>query len=292
MQVGLAVILSALVLVGGTLWFKNFSFSGGVYRYAADFPAVEGLQVRDRVQVRGIRMGAVDDFMVINDQVRVIFHIDKGIPLRENARIRLTTLGIVGEMVVEIDPGSGAPVPEGHVFQGQVAVSLPAITDAISGTLADLRALSAEIQGLVAEIRAEDRIPATLDAASSAAANLDELVRVNRESLQKMVSNFEATSVALRAALAGPDSNLARSTAAAARTLTRADSVVARIDSTSVLLHEVVARLERGEGTFGQLLSDETLYLRADSTLTTLSRLLNDLRRNPKKYFKFNVIDF
>jgi phospholipid/cholesterol/gamma-HCH transport system substrate-binding protein len=292
MQVGLAVILSATVLIAGTLWFKNFRFAGGVVRYAVDFPAVEGLQVRDRVQVRGIRMGAVDGFVIVADQVRVTFHIDKGMSLHEDARIQLTTVGIVGEMIVEIDPGSGKPVPEGHVFQGQVAVSLPAITEAISSALTDLRALSAEIQGLVAEVRAEDRLPSAVDAAGSAARNLDELVRENREGLQKLVTNFEATSVALRSALAGPDSNLARTADAAARTVTRADSVLARIDHTSVLLHEVVSRLERGEGTAGHLLADETLYLRADSTLTTLSRLLSDLRRNPKKYFKFNVIDF
>jgi len=292
MQVGLTVMLAAIVLISGTLWFKNFRFAGGVVHYAADFPAVEGLQVRDRVQVRGIRMGAVDDFTIIDDQVRVYFHITKGLPLHEDARIQLTTVGIVGEMIVEIDPGRGAPVAEGHVFQGHVAVSLVAITETISGALADLRALAREVQELVAEVRAEDRIPTTLDAAGSAAVNLDELVRENRQSMQKLVTNFEATSVALRSALAGPDSNLARSTDALARSLTRVDTVLARIDSTSVLLHEVVTRLERGEGTAGRFLTDQTLYLRADTTLTTLSRLLDDLRRNPKKYFKFNVIDF
>ncbi len=37
------------------------------------------------------------------------------------------------------------------------------------------------------------------------------------------------------------------------------------------------------------LLNDPALYLRADSTMTSLQRLLDEMRRNPKKYFKLNV---
>ncbi len=292
MQVGVAVIVAVCVLIAGTLWFKNFRFAGGVARYAVDFPAVEGLQVRDRVQVRGIRMGAVDDFAMVDDHVRVNFHIDKGTPLRADARIQLTTVGIVGEMIVEIDPGQGVEVPEGHVFQGQVAVSLPAITEAATGALADLRDLAVEMRELVADIRAENRVPVALEAAGSAAEDLGHLLQENRDGLRKVVVNLEVTTEAMRAALAGPDSNLARTASAAAHSLTRTDSLLIRVERTSELLHEVVARLERGEGSLGRLLADEGLYARAESTLTAANELLDDLRRNPKRYFKFNFIDF
>ena len=55
-QVGLAVIFAFVILIVGVLWFKQFRFAGGMATYQVDFPAVEGLQVRDRVQVRGIRI--------------------------------------------------------------------------------------------------------------------------------------------------------------------------------------------------------------------------------------------
>ena len=45
-------------------------------------------------------------------------------------------------------------------------------------------------------------------------------------------------------------------------------------------------------GSAGMLMNDPTLYTRTDSTLTSVQRLLDDLRRNPKKYFKLNIIDF
>ncbi len=291
-QVGLAVILSVIVLIAGILWFKNFRFAGGIDSYAVDFSTVEGLQVRDRVQVRGIRMGAVDDFQIVDGHVRVTFHIDKGVPLREDTRVQLVQVGIVGEMVIEIDPGMGAVVPEGHVFQGKVAISLLAMSESASAALDDLRGLAGDLHELVADLREEDRIPGTLRAAESAAAGLDGLLQENREDFRALVENFRYTSDALREVLAGPDSSLAQAVHSAARTFTRADSVMLNLEQTTAVLAEVAARLEAGEGTAGRLLADESLYARAESTLTAANALLIDVRRNPRRYFKFNFIDF
>ena len=291
-QVGVTVIVALTVLVAGTLWFKSFRFAGGVTRYAADFPAVEGLQVRDRVLVRGIRKGAVDAFEIIDDFVRVTFNVDKDTPLREDAKIQLLTVGIVGEMIVDINPGVGAVVSEGHVFQGQVAISLTAMSEAASGAMGDLRDLAGELHELVVEIRAEDRIPRTLNAAESTVSGMDTLLRENRENIRDLVDNFRITSDALREALTGPDSSLVLTVRTAARALTRADSVMINLEHTSQTLTEVVERMYSGQGTAGRLLADDALYARAESTLTAAQELLDDVRRNPKKYFKFNFIDF
>ena len=61
---------------------------------------------------------------------------------------------------------------------------------------------------------------------------------------------------------------------------------------TAASLARLVARLERGEGSAGMLLNDEGLYVRAESTLTAVEEFLDDLRRNPKRFFRFSVIDF
>ncbi len=50
--------------------------------------------------------------------------------------------------------------------------------------------------------------------------------------------------------------------------------------------------VESGDGTAAKLLRDDSLYVTADSTMTSLKRLLDEMRRNPKKYFKLNVMDF
>jgi len=56
-QVGLTVVVAILGLIIGMMWLKQVRMGGGAEIHSADFPQVSGLQVGDRVQVRGIRMG-------------------------------------------------------------------------------------------------------------------------------------------------------------------------------------------------------------------------------------------
>lgn len=291
-QVGLAVIIAFVILIAGVLWFNQYRLRGDQADFAVDFPGVEGLQVRDRVQVRGIRMGSVDHFEMVEDFVRVYFHVDPGADLRTDARFKLQTVGIVGEIVIDIDPGTGSPAPRGHVFKGEVAASMTAVTGTASDALADLRDLTQQVRGLIEEIRADGRVPGTLASARSAAGTLDTLLQENRPSLRAVLDHFEATARALRAALAGPDSALATTIEGASRTFSRADSVLANLQRATASLAEVAARLEAGQGSAGRLLADDGLYMRADSTLAAVKELLSDVRRNPRKYFKFSVIDF
>ena len=292
MQVGIAVLLSVIILVVGMLWFKQYRFAGGTLRYAVDSPGVDALQARDRVQVRGIRMGAVDELAIVDDHVRVTFHVDQKADLRADAGFRLQTIGIVGEKVIEIDPGTGDPVQEGHIFKGEAEMSISGMSATASEALTEVKGLASELRAFLGEIRKEGQVPATLTAAREAAGGVGDLVTENRGGVHDLVEDLQGTASALRTALAGPDSALAGAASGAASAFTRADSVLANLERISASLLVVVERLEAGEGSAGRLLTDDSLLVRADSTLAAVEELLDDVRRNPRKYFKFSFIDF
>ncbi len=81
------------------------------------------------------------------------------------------------------------------------------------------------------------------------------------------------------------DSTLGSAAGAAAR----ADTLLAGLAVTARRLDTIMTKLDEGEGSAALLLNDPALYQRADSTMTSLQRLLDEMRRNPKKYFKLNV---
>ena len=130
LMVGVLTIVGLLVLIGGMLWFKQVSLTTGQVLYQADFPEVAGLREGDKVQVRGIRMGEVTGLNMLQSAVRVSFALREGAELRQDAVITLGEKGIVGEVVIEIDPGVGDMVPEGHIFQGRTAGTIASMTDA------------------------------------------------------------------------------------------------------------------------------------------------------------------
>jgi len=286
-QVGVITIFALVVLVIGMMWMKDATVGRGVNRYQVDFPTVEGLQVGDRIQVRGIRAGQVEGYEVLDGFVRVSIQLDDEIQLREDAAVSLGTKGIVGEVVIEILPGEGAPVAEGHIFQGRTAASITGMTDAAGGALEEMRELAAGLNELVMDIRETGQVVETLAQAHTTLQRLDATMAENSDELAAVMTNLMAASGDLRELLASGDVDSAFGSAASAAA--RADSLLASLGTTSRRLDSIMAKLDEGGGSAAMLLNDPTLYLRADSTMTSLQRLMDEMRRNPKKYFKLKV---
>ena len=289
-QVGLVTIIALTVLIAGMMWLKNIDLRKGSLMYLADFSRVEGLRVGDRVQVRGIRMGEVIGMEIQPQAVRVQLQLDDTARLRDDAIVSLGEKGIVGEVVIEIDPGLGKPVQEGHIFQGRTAGSIASMTDAAGAAIAEMRTLTGQVTSLLEEIRTDGKVVGTLEQANVTLAKVDSMVTKNHEDVRVILSDLRASTGALRRLMdSGRLDDAVAGTAAAAAA---ADTLMTGLGATTERLNSLLAKLDSGEGSAAMLLNDPALYTRTDSTLTSVQRLLDDLRRNPKKYFKLNIIDF
>lgn len=287
LQVGLVTIVSLAILVVGMMWLKDATVGRGQNRYSVNFPTVEGLQVGDRIQVRGTRAGQVECFTVMDGYVQVGIKLDDSISLREDAEVTLGTKGIVGEVVIEILPGDGAPVQEGHIFEGRTAATITQMTDVAGAALEKMSGLTSELNELVAEIRREGKLIETMTEANAALNNFNALVEENRRSLDQVMANLAAASGDLERLMASGHVDSAFSAAAVAAA--RADTLMTQLAVSARRLDSVMAKLDEGEGSAALLLNDPALYLRADSTMTSLQRLLDEMRRNPKKFVNLSV---
>jgi phospholipid/cholesterol/gamma-HCH transport system substrate-binding protein len=287
LMVGLLTVAGLIVLIGGMMWFKQVSLTTGQILYQADFPEVAGLREGDKVQVRGIRMGEVVGLNMLQSAVRVSFALREGAELRQDAVITLGEKGIVGEVVIEIDPGVGEMVPEGHIFEGRTAGTIASMTDAAGDALEEMRILTHKVTELVDEVKEQGKVVATLEQAHETLDKVDTMVEENHRSVRAILQNLRVTTDSLRelAASGQIEQTLADASSAAAS----ADSMMITLEESGRRLNSILAKIDEGEGTAALLLNDPSLYTTADSTMTSLKRLLDEMRRNPKKYFKLNV---
>ena len=65
--------------------------------------------------------------------------------------------------------------------------------------------------------------------------------------------------------------------------------IAANLDSTSRHANNLIAGLERGEGTAGKLLKDTLLYRDLRGLVTQADSVLADLKANPKKYINLRI---
>jgi phospholipid/cholesterol/gamma-HCH transport system substrate-binding protein len=288
--VGALTVLAIVVLIAGMMWFKNVDLSKGQNFYQADFTNVAGLRLGDKVQVRGIRMGEVSGLQILQASVRVELRVDESVDLREDAVVTLGEKGIVGEVVIEIDPGIGVPIQEGHIFQGRTAGTIASMTDAAGDALVEMRILTKKVTQLVDQIKTEGMVVETLVQAHDTLDKVDHMVEENHSDIRVILENLRISSDGLREIV---DSGRIEQTFDSASTaMANADTLMVVMQEAAQSLNSIMSKLDEGEGTAALLLNDPTLYTTADSTMTSLKRLMDEMRRNPKKYFKLNVMDF
>ncbi len=286
-QVGVMVVIGIVILVVGLMFFKRVNLRTNLVPYAVDIAAVEGLRQGDRVQARGIRVGQVTGFEFRPDNVRVFIEVEQWVTLRDDADVSLVMKGLVGEVLLEIEPGRGRPVEAGHVFSGRSSASMLALGDKVDASLDVYTALGEEVRLLVAELRAENRITGPLDAAERTLDAAHDLFADNRAELRDLLRNVNRLTLTLEGALG--DGRLDTTVTALQQAATSLDSTLVELRAATAQGRSLLAGLERGEGAAGRFLTDPSLYDRADSTLQSLDRLLDQMRRNPKAMFRLSV---
>jgi phospholipid/cholesterol/gamma-HCH transport system substrate-binding protein len=288
MQVGVMVVIAIIILVGGLMFFKRVSLNTHMSNYKVDLAAVEGLRSGDRVHVRGIRAGQVADFEFLEGVVRVTMELEDWVRLYPNANVTLVMKGLVGEVLIEIEPGGGAALAQpGHIFKGRNAASMLAFGDKATQALDEMSALSEEVRLFVSQLRAEGTLTGPLATAERTLLETEGMMKENREDLRQITTNLAALTTTLEAALG--EGKLDSTLQATRRAAASFDSTMVELRAASAQARALMARMDQGEGTVGRLLTDDTLYDRADSTLQSLDRLLDQMRRNPKSMFKASL---
>ncbi|MFT5233262.1 MAG: phospholipid/cholesterol/gamma-HCH transport system substrate-binding protein [Candidatus Krumholzibacteriia bacterium] len=289
-QVGLLTIVALVVLVGGMMWLKNIDLSKGSVMYMVDFSQVAGLRAGDKVQVRGIRMGEVTGLQILQGSVRVELSLEDDVDLREDAVVTLGEKGIVGEVVIEIDPGTGNTISEGHIFAGRTAGTIASMTDAAGSALAEMRILTGKVTELVDQVKSEGKFIETLVQANETLVKLDEMVVENQSDVENILDDLRVTSARFRELMESDQVEAAFDNAAT--TMATADSLMISLTESSTRLNNILVKIENGEGSAGMFVNDPLLYMKADSTMTSMKRLMDEIRRNPKRFVNLNLIDF
>jgi len=94
----------------------------------------------------------------------------------------------------------------------------------------------------------------------------------NNEQINQILNNFSMISDSLQ------KSNIKN-------TIQNANTVLLQANS-------ILGKINRGEGSFGLLINNDTLYRNLENASKNLDKLMQDLRENPKRYVRFSLFDF
>lgn len=306
-----AMILVALVVMGVAILKLGQSahlFSKR-YQLVSFVPNTAGLRVGGQVTVAGQLAGAVKsiEFLPVDADttrnLRIIIEVDQSVQsqVRRNSQAKLKTLGLLGDKVFDISPGTPqfAVLRDGDTLKLGEALDYEAVLVQASGALDQVVTLTGSLQkvangvvqgqGTVGQLLTNrqlfDNLNATLATTNTLMGRLQNPrgtlgQLLNDPGLYNNLNRVLASADTLVAQLGG-GINSGNGTVAK---LLHDDELYSRLVSTVAGMDTLVTSMSRGNGTVKHLLTDEELYTQLLKTVTNLNEVLVDVRKDPRRY--------
>ena len=288
-RVGVTVVLGLAILIAGIVGLSNYSKTRLMRIWHVRFPQTGGMGAGDEVQVNGIRKGAVRSMTLFGDGVIIDLGLSNEIQLTRACRVAIKNHGLMGEKVIAVELRQWGEAYSTHdTIPGDYEAGIPEVMAGLGVAVSGIKSLAVELDSLSSSLSAGG-IVATLQNLRSTSDQLRLAVEENRAQLHTTIENFAATSRSTRAITSEREAQIKRTLDHFASAAENMDRLSARLDSLRGSLQSVAGKLDRGQGSLGRMVNDDKLYTDLATSAKTLRALIEDVRANPQKYFKFSV---
>jgi len=283
-RVGVFVLLGAVASLILLFILTDPAAFRGRYMIVTELEDAGGVRRGDPVQMRGVNVGRVRDFQIQPPGVAITLEVNGRWEIPVDSRARLGGTGIFGGRTVEIVRGDSADyLEDGDVIPGDVTDGLMELIDELGS---DARVIVAQLRQLLSDSMVQ-HIQASAAGTESTLSALAELIDEQRSELSELTR-------ALRTATGRADDLLAdldvtTILARADSSLLSVEAAGQTVDRTSRSLERILARIEAGEGTLGELTASDELHRNLNDAVLALLLLAEDVRENPLRYIRLRI---
>ncbi|MCP4634289.1 MAG: hypothetical protein GY855_15290, partial [candidate division Zixibacteria bacterium] len=210
-----------------------------------------------------------------------------------DARIRLGTIGMLGDKYLEIIPGTLGKqliAEDGAIktdAKGDLAAIMSEGEELISSsrkTMGNLCDITKQIQngeGTLGQLISNDELHVELAGLISSMTILMDGLQKNQERITGAMENM-SSDLADVTAKANSNTGTIGKLLSDPKLYDNLNSSTGRIDS-------ILSKINQGEGTAGAIVNDDDLYQEVKNLVVRIENLVTDIEQNPSKYLKFSV---
>ncbi|RZK03931.1 MAG: MCE family protein, partial [Flavobacterium sp.] len=293
-KTAILVIASILLFIWGYSFLRGSDLLSDYRTFYVEFDNVEGLSPSAPVTISGLAVGKVTAITLHHETAKltVEIQIKSDFPISKSSVVNLYEPGFIGGKQLQIIPNleDKSEAETGDKLKSGV---VPGMLSAFGDKLApvqkkvELVLVSADslINNLndVLDAKTKNNLKASIENLNQTMAqfskttkSINEMLDANKTKVNGIVTNF---------------SNISSNFSKVSDTIAKAKlgQAVRDLEKTLEGVNKVVADLEKGKGTMGKLLKDETLYNNFNKTSKELELLLQDLRLNPTRYINVSL---
>lgn len=307
-RVGIVILAAIAMFYFGINYLKGINIFSPARSFYAVFDNADFLLPSAPVTISGLQVGVVDDVYFLNgasNKVVVKLRVsDRSLKIPSDTRAHIKS-DLLGTRTMYLEVGqSDKLLSRGDTLKG---VLDSAFTDRLTTTILPLKG---RVESLVSSIdsvltvfrgvfnrKTQDGLVVSFESINRSILKLehtvsevDLLVGNERAKLSDIFGNIRSITQNIRdnnERLSNVFANLDKITDEFARA--NVSKTMADLQLSASSLQSVLKKVEQGEGSVGQLMTNDSLYRHLEGSAKSLDLLLEDMRLHPNRYVHFSV---
>ena len=293
-KVGLLVLVGSIILLYMTFAVGKYEFGEKKgYAVQAIFDSVAGLDAKAAVRMAGVKIGSVEKVELSDSRAKVVMRIDPGVHIERGSQAVVKTMGLLGEKYVDIIPperlragdsgsrsASDPPASEQALYYqpGETIRHTASPSDVdklvaqLSGIADDVKQVTASLRQVFGTERGTRSMEDILADLRQTTANINDFSHALRSDGTELVMRLNELTASLNSVVGENRDNLKVTMENVREASKNAELALASVQ-------DAARKIDRGEGTLGKLVTDESMYNSIDSAAKGISDYTSRVER-------------
>lgn len=260
--------------------------------HTATFGQVAGLTLQSKVRVAGVPVGEVRRIELDRRGLALVtFGIPVSFEVYKDAQASLSSIGILGEKYIELDPGhaENGPLTEGAPVHSKTGVSLDNLMETMGEIGESVKGLTYSLNKSIGGEEGRQKLDEIVDNVRALTGEFRAMARENHAAINHTLANAEVITGDLKERLPklaqqfedlGKNLNslINENRPELKGTMADVRKLASSFQDTSANLKSITAKLDKGEGTIGKLLTDESTFKKINAAVDNVNELLGGFK--------------
>ncbi len=277
-KVGLFTLAALVILISGYMWFTNVLSLKKFQEILVSFEDAAGLERGTSVFIRGINCGKVSQILLRDEDVLITLLVDFDLSLKQGTEFIISDADLMGNKKIDIiQTKIGGPLDLAEIQSGQTAINVAQIIAKAGNMVDDLSTLLTDDNLILLT-----ELQTMISDSKTMVNNVNNLVTSNSGQIYSTINSLSALSKDLEEILVNNKSEINDS-----------GKLIQHIEKTAENLNKTLAKIDQvadvfttDETTINKLFTEKQLYDNMLKTSQNLDSLIEDIKQNPKRYFK------
>lgn len=260
-------------------------------KLVTEFDQVAGLNLQSAIRVAGVKVGAVTNIELDGKRAKVTLGLPKEFQVYQDASASLSSIGILGEKYIELDPGHPAAglLPMDATIPSKTGVGLDNLMESMGNIAKQVEGVTKALNESIGGEQGRMKLDEIVDNIRTLTGEFRAMAQENHGTINATMANVQQMSADLKDKLPritqqfedlGRNLNdmVNQGKPELTGVLKDVRKLTASLQDSANNVAAITDKMNKGEGTIGKLLNDETTVNKINTAVDSVNSMLGGFK--------------